>query len=372
MVFRVVCAIAAVFFATSAQPAPAAPDSNEALTREAEALLGAGPFSVMDKTFTAPSGDKHDFFSLSPYHWPNPDTPDGLPYVFRDGEVNPESRGPEYDREAYYAMTNAVETLARAYRHTNDERFAERAALLMRAWFISPDTRMTPHLEYAQYVRGAEEQVPWGIIRGRRLITLAEAVEWLAPSKHWTQDDAAAWRAWLRDYVQWLITSKKGREEADAVNNHGTWYDVQVASLALASGEEAPAKQVLSRAGENRIKRQIGPTGRQNFEMFRTKSWDYSVMNLEGMFELARLAENVGIDLWNYKSEDGRSIRAALEYLIPAATGQKKWTGTQIVPFRPEKLCPLLRQAAVAYNSPQYAQAAEKIDNNRPRISEIP
>ena len=49
------------------------------------------PGSVMEKLNTPPSGDKHDYMSLAPYFWPNPDTKDGLPYIRKDGKTNPDS-----------------------------------------------------------------------------------------------------------------------------------------------------------------------------------------------------------------------------------------------------------------------------------------
>ena len=53
--------------------------------------------TVMDKTQVPASGDKHDYLSLAPYWWPNPQTSDGLPYIRIDGEVNPETRGVHTD-----------------------------------------------------------------------------------------------------------------------------------------------------------------------------------------------------------------------------------------------------------------------------------
>src|SRR5205823_7105303 len=64
----------------------------DALEREARDLMRAGPWSVMDKTRVAPSGDKHDYVSYAPYWWPDSTKPNGLPYIQRDGLVNPESR----------------------------------------------------------------------------------------------------------------------------------------------------------------------------------------------------------------------------------------------------------------------------------------
>jgi hypothetical protein len=64
--------------------------ASKKLTREADRALEGGSYSVVNKELVPPSGDKHDYMSIAPYWWPNPDTPNGLPYVRRDGEINPE------------------------------------------------------------------------------------------------------------------------------------------------------------------------------------------------------------------------------------------------------------------------------------------
>jgi len=60
------------------------------LKRDADRALAVKTFSVTQKDLTPPSKDKHDYMSIAPYWWPNPSTPNGLPYVRRDGEINPE------------------------------------------------------------------------------------------------------------------------------------------------------------------------------------------------------------------------------------------------------------------------------------------
>ena len=85
-----------------------------------------GPFSVMQKNHVPPSGDKHDYMSQAPYFWPDPDKKDGLPYVRRDGKVNPERD--KYDAPLLKKMSQAVATLALAYYLTGEERYAEHAA----------------------------------------------------------------------------------------------------------------------------------------------------------------------------------------------------------------------------------------------------
>src|SRR5205085_645545 len=53
------------------------------LEADAKTALKAAPLSVVNKEVTPPSGDKHDYMSQAPYWWPNPDTPNHLPYIRR-------------------------------------------------------------------------------------------------------------------------------------------------------------------------------------------------------------------------------------------------------------------------------------------------
>src|SRR5439155_1026760 len=77
---------------------------------------------------------------------------------------------------------------------------------------------------------------------------------------------------------------------------------------------------------------QVTADGRQPYELARTRSLAYSVMNLEGLCRLAELARHVGVDLWSYRSARGGSIRKALDYLAPYVDPRRKWPGRQITP----------------------------------------
>ena len=48
------------------------------------------------------------------------------------------------------------------------------------------------------------------------------------------------------------------------------------------------------------------------------------------------LAENVDVDLWNYQTEDRRSIRKALDFLTPVALGERKWQYQELGGVKPE------------------------------------
>src|SRR5436305_1275860 len=78
----------------------------KSLTKEADKALAVGTFSVVNKSFTPPSGDKHDYASLSPYWWADPSKADGKPYIRKDGQTNPERL--QYDQPALDAFTDSA------------------------------------------------------------------------------------------------------------------------------------------------------------------------------------------------------------------------------------------------------------------------
>ncbi|NLE37211.1 MAG: alginate lyase family protein [Pirellulaceae bacterium] len=325
------------------------------LIRDAETALKAGPFSVTDNTVRPPSGDKHDYMSFGPYWWPNPKTQDGLPYIQRDGVVNPEGEKKGSDRSSMTAMVQAADTLALAYYFTGEDKYAARAALLLHTWFVEPATRMNPHLQYGQAIPGRVEGRGFGIIDTVRLLNVVDAAILLEGSESWSDEDHAALKQWFGDYLHWLRTSQHGIDESRTRNNHGTWYDAQVACFALFVDDRETARSTLESSKENRVLRQISPDGRQEHELARTRSFGYSLMNLNGMFCLARLGEHVGIDLWHVEIEGKPALQAALDYVAPYADARKEWPHEEISKSRPiDRLLPLLRRGYMVYRKPEY------------------
>ena len=336
-----------------------------ALASEARKALETGPFSVVTKGKAPPSGDAHDYMSQAPYFWPDPRKPNGLPYVRRDGERNPEIENLP-DHQNMNRMIAAVSTLALAYYFNGDEVYASRASKLLRVWFLDAATRMNPNLEYAQAIPGVNTGRGIGLIETRGLTQVVDAVGLLAGSKAWTDADQKGMERWFGQYLSWLMESAHGRDEAAARNNHGTFYDVQVASFALFVDRKEVASEILKASREKRIARQVEPDGRQPLELDRTRSWGYSVMNLQGLIALAELGDCVGLDLWSYSTSDGRSIRRALEYLVPFSLGDQKWPGPQIGEWSPQSLFPLLRKAATRYRDSRFRALASKVPSADP------
>jgi hypothetical protein len=328
------------------------------LRARADEAMRTPVLSVADKAQTPPSGDKHDYLSIAPYWWPDPEKPDGKPYIRKDGRVNPDRS--HYDRPKLGRMGDAVWTLALGYALTGHEPYAAHASRLLRAWFLDPSSRMNPNLNFGQFVTGHNDGRASGIIETRILIGVVDAVGLIEGAPSWTASDSEGMRAWFRDYLSWLRTSPIGREEGRAKNNHGTWYDAQAASFALFVGDDRLAREILA-GSKARVASQIQPDGRQPLELARTKAFGYSTMNLEGFTTLAALGERVGVDLWHESSPDGRSIRRALDWLIPYATGEKPWTYPQIVEANPAGLLIPLRRASNVSHDPSYERAIAKI-----------
>jgi hypothetical protein len=336
----------------------------QTVTTAADRAMTEGPFSVMDKPVTPPSGDKHDYMSRATYFWPDPSKPDGLPYIRHDGQTNPENRKIT-DHEEFGRMCEAARALALAWYFTGKADYANRSALLLRTWFLDPATKMNPNLEFAQAIMGVNTGRGIGIIDTRPLVDAVDAAGLLAGSPAWTAADDKGLHDWFAQYLHWMRTSKNGLAEDAAKNNHGNWYDVQVTSMELFLGDRKEAIDTLERVKTRRIAVQIEPDGRQPLELARTKAWGYSNMSLDALCRLATFGDELGVDLWNFKTADGRSIRAAIDFLVPYAAGKKKWDYQEIAGFHADAMTPTLLRAAIAYHDPNYATLAQQIGSDR-------
>lgn len=316
----------------------------QALLDQADEALAMPPVSVLDKDMTAASGDRHDYLSFGPYWWPDPAKPDGLPYVRRDGERNPgAARGS--DSAALARLAQAVHTLGLAHALTGEARYAAKAAALARVWFLDPATRMNPNFQHAQAIPGITVGRGIGLIEARWLIHVNEGLALVAASPAWTAQDQRAMRAWLERFYGWLTESQHGRDEQAEHNNHGSWYDAQVAHLALVLGRTDEARAVLREGMARRLAVHVAPDGSQPHEMARTRSLDYAVFNLEALLLCARLAAPLGVDWWQQGASDGRSLGNALAFLAPFADPARPWLRQDLSSGDRHRLLALLQQA---------------------------
>src|SRR5258706_1928894 len=337
----------------------------DSLKTQADALLAMKPVSVMDKSFTPVSGNKHDYMSQAPYFWYDSTKPNGLPYMRKDGQRNPEIYKIT-DRTYLGRLDDACRVLSLAWYLTGEEKYADKAGTLLRTWFIDEATKMNPHLDYGQAVPGVNAGRGIGIIETVALISIADAAGLLALSKSWKTVDQQALQQWYAQYLNWLLTSKNGTDEHKAKNNHGTWYYAQVIDFALFTGDRSKALQ-LAKESKIRLDSQLAKEGQQPLELERTNGLGYSTMNLRGWFTVATLAEKTSVDIWGYQTSKDVSLRTAFDWLMPYAIGEKAWTWDQISKYNKGEIYPLLLWAAYKFKDQRYlskANAISKESNN--------
>ncbi len=329
------------------------------LRSDANKALGVPPLSVMDKPRAGASGDKHDYFSQAPYFWPNPTNANGLPYIRKDGSRNPESGNEFSDAPRMGRTADAAETLALAFYFIRDETYAAHTAQLLRVWFLNPTTRMNPNFNQAQAIPGVNDGRGIGMIESRSLMQVCDSVSLLVGSTNWTNADDTGMQKWIREFLEWAQTSKNGRDEQAAKNNHGSWYDAQIAHMALFVGETNLAKRVIEAAKTNRIALQIKPDGTQPLELARENSFGYSRFNLQALFTLATLGEHVGVDLWHFRTDEGASLRVALDFLLPYIEEPRKSWPYERGKKDERTLGFVPRKAAVVYHDQRYLRVAK-------------
>lgn len=305
------------------------------LTTRADTWLDQGPWTVVDKPKPAPGGDVHDYLSQAPYWWPSQpataDNPWGCPYVQRDGQRNPEV-DTGTDRQDVEKVFDSTYDLALAWYYTGRRQYAEKASEVLRTWFLDPATRMNPNLDHGQFIPCKYDGRAIGIIDFSQSYTsVLDAIALLdtgAPG--WSRRDRAAMLDWNTGFRDWLADGAFGKEEGAAQNNHGTFYDMQLAALAYATGDTGLARRTVLAARTLRIDPQIAADGSQPQELARTRSWHYSTFDLVAYTRLAAIGRHVGVDLWSYRGPDGQSLFKAVDYLLPAATGAEPWPHTEL------------------------------------------
>jgi len=322
------------------------------LRAEAGRCLKEGPWSV---TYERPKGlaiDSHDYYSEGTYWWPDPANPNG-PYIRKDGHTYPGRF--MANKSALNAMSEAVFTLGTAAYLFDDARYAERAVQVMRVWFIDPATRMNPHLEYGQAVRGINSGRGAGIIDTRVLIRAAQGIELLDRTGRLDAETREGVKRWYADFLKWLTTSKKGLDEKKSGNNHASWWTAQAAAFADLTGDRETQHMAFTWLRDELFPKQIRPDGSAPREEARTKALGYSAFNLDAYSITCRIAHAHGVDLWHMQGHGGVTIQSVIGYLLPSLQDPSKWKRDQIVTFDNSGMS-YLAFAGIGLNRPDYVK----------------
>ncbi|MEI7187584.1 alginate lyase family protein [Dickeya dianthicola] len=326
------------------------------LLREAESNMKKPDLSVTQKRSMPPGGNRHDYWSLAAYWWPDPQRKDGLPWVRHDGKVNPATKGEGTDAIRLATFTERVHVLALAWYFSGRPEYAGKAISMIRTWFITPETRMNPNLNYAQVIPGRNDGRGAGVLDGRFFATrIVDALVMLRQAPGWGASDEQQTRQWMTDYLHWLLTSHNGRQEAAAKNNHGNWYTVQVAGIAAYLGQPETVK-AMAALQRQKLDHQLTAEGSQPEELARTRSFHYSGFNLQAISLMATVAGKYGDNLWQYRTPKGSGLLSALDFMAPYLDESRPWP-YKTMGRESSPLIPLMLQAEQAIGSPRYHAA---------------
>jgi hypothetical protein len=279
------------------------------------------------------------------------------PYKQRDGKLNPDVRQLNNTRDVV-SMAQSVLWNGVAYGLTNDTAHAKRAVRLIQTWFLDPRTGVKPRLTYGQVVRGpgSQEGGYTGILDWRMLIKVVNAVVVLRSNdaEAWNSVLATAMAKWASDYVDWLTTSAEGRRAAKVANNHATFYYNQLVSLYVLLGDVPRARTAVNAFFTTVFMKQISEDGEQPYEAVRTRPFHYRCFNIEGLLANAKLADNLGLNMWSARSDDGATIQTAVDYAMTLDAGDEDVT----------ELAPHVAAVAAAYGDPTGKYARWLADEN--------
>jgi hypothetical protein len=294
-------------------------------------------------------------------------------------------------RDALFALGLAVPALAGARLLTGEERYAEHAAVWLRAWFIDPATRMTPSLDFGQVVfppapehftvqtkptYGAPQPpAPGGgrfegVLETLPLVEVAQAIPFLASSPALSEADLKALHAWFAAYLLWLTAPQDSGPRLAALardqkNHHGTSWLLQAcayATLTVPDGtapksEDSSLEALRHRFKSVTLRAQMTSEGTFPHELPSATPYRDSLFNLDMMAGVCHLLSTRFESVWDYQLEDGPGMRSAIAYHFPFIADRGLW------PFRadvahfdqlPGRRASLLLSAR-AYQRPEYA-----------------
>lgn len=287
---------------------------NTALTQD--------PLTITSFIAERSTGNMHDFYSEGDYWWPNPISPDSA-YIRRDGETNPDNFVAH--RHAMIRFSTLVGNLTSAWIITGDKRYAVQALEHIHAWFIDPETRMNPNLQYAQAIKGIATGRGIGIIDTIHLLEVVQSLILLEDANLLSEEDLTGTKKWFADYLHWLTNHPYGLDEMNAKNNHGTCWVMQVAQFAKYTGNKELTDFCRDRYQTILLPGQMDTDGSFPLELNRTKPYGYSLFNLDAMATICHILSDDTHNLWQYTTSDGRNMQKGVAWLFPYIKDKSAW-----------------------------------------------
>ena len=154
--------------------------------------------------------------------------------------------------------------------------YAKQAIKHIKAWMVDTTTMMSPHLLYAQAIKGKVTGRGVGIIDMIQLIEVAKSIEILEKRQLIKPADRKQIHAWFTNYLRWVTTHPYGKDERGAFP----------------------------------------------LELKRTKPYGYSLFNLDAVMTTAHI----------FKIKNA-SLKKGIDFLYPYIQDKKSWPFAQDVMY---------------------------------------
>jgi len=286
---------------------------------EANRNLMEKPVTVTSFQSERSAGGRHDFFSEGDYWWPDPANPTG-PYIQKDGLTNPGNFTSH--RKAMIRFSQIVANQTSAFLISGRSDYAKQAIQHIKAWMVDTKTMMSPHLLYAQAIKGKVTGRGVGIIDMIQLIEVAKSIEILEKRQQINEADRLQIHAWFTNYLSWVTTHPYGKEEREAKNNHGTCWVMQVSAFAHLVNDEVLFNYCKDRFLNVILPNQMDERGAFPLELKRTKPYGYSLFNLDAVMTTAHI----------FKIKNS-SLKKGIDFLYPYVKDKKSWPFPQDVMY---------------------------------------
>jgi len=343
-------------------------DKDRVISEASKYLLEKAITITADKAERS-AGGVHDYFSEGDYWWPNPDSLEG-PYIRKDGLTNPNNFVAH--REVMRRFSMQASTLVAAYKFTGDMRFVIKALEHINAWFVNQNTMMFPQLKYAQAIKGISTGRGIGIIDTIHLVEIVQAIMVLEKAGLIKAEELSAIKDWFTKYSEWLFTDQFGIDERDNGNNHSICWNMQVAQYSKFIGDEKKIAFCREQFKKDFLVKQMASDGSFPLELKRTKPYGYSLFTLDAITTVAQILTTTSDNLWEYHTEDGKNIQAAVDFIFPYIKDKTKWPYQKDVMYFDDWPVrqPSLLFAAISYKEQKYLSLWE-ILNPAPIKDEI-
>lgn len=265
---------------------------------------------------------------------------------------------------ALRSCSNNIACLTAAWLLTHDARYAQRAGAHLRAWFLTPATRMNPNADLAGCAPAASTGTPAGIVDIAPLAELVRSTSFLVDSQALSPDEFTTLNAWFAAFATWLDTNRNARIARDTKDHRASAWLLIRSAIARNARSDNDLEDCRRRFRHPTLRNQINETGVFPQEVATADPFRNTLFNFDLLAGACQLLASPFDPLWDFELEDGPGMRSVAAYLYPLISQPAKWPYIADADHFMELPgpCAALLFAGRAYDRPEYVELWRKLD----------